>query len=88
MTIKLVTVQFINVVSFGGQLQSLSVNPSGERPGEKPNEISFDPESNLVEIKRVVNGLPKTKYVPLSNVASFEPAPPEEKPEAKKETKK
>jgi hypothetical protein len=79
MTIKLVNVQFVNIVSFGGQLQSLSVNPSGERPGEKPNEISFDPESSLVEIKRVVNGVPKTKYSPLSNVASFEPAPVEAK---------
>ena len=84
MTVKLVNVQFINVVSFGGQLQSLSVNPSGERPGEKPNEISFDPESSLVEIKRVVNGRPTVKYVPLSNVASFEPAPVEEKSEVKK----
>lgn len=84
MTIKLVNVQFVNIVSFGGQLQSLSVNPTGDRPGEKPNEISFDPESNLIEIKRLVNGVPKTKYIPLSNVASFEPAPVEKKPEVKK----
>ena len=84
MTIKLVNVQFVNIVSFGGQLQSLSVNPTGDRPGEKPNEISFDPESNLIEIKRIVNGLPKTKYVPMSNVASFEPAPAEKKAEAPK----
>ena len=46
--------------------------------------ISFDPESSLVEIKRVVNGRPTVKYVPLSNVASFEPAPVEEKSEVKK----
>lgn len=84
MTIKLINVQFVNIVSFGGQLQSLSVNPSGERPGEKPNEISFDPESSLVEIKRMVNGQPKVKYVPLSNIASFEPAPAEKKAEAPK----
>lgn len=84
MTIKLNSVQFVNTVSFGGSLQSLSVNPVGDRPGALPNEISFDPESNLIEIKRIVNGVPQKRYVPMSNVASFEPAPVEKKPEVKK----
>ena len=80
MTVKLASVQFINVVSFGGQLQSLSINPSGERPGEKPNEILLDETTQLIQLKRIVNGVPKVRYVPMSNVASFEPAPVEEKP--------
>jgi len=70
---KLKHVQFVNVVQFGGSLQSLSVKPVGDQPGQGENEIEVDEKMRFVRLGRRVNGIPAVKFVPMSNVASFEP---------------
>lgn len=69
---KLSLVQFVNVVSFGGQLQSASLRPVGDRPGQGTMEILADLDKGLVYLTKNVNGRPVTKLVPMSNIASFE----------------
>jgi hypothetical protein len=78
---KLKHVQFVNVVQFGGSLQSLSVQPVGDQPGQTENEIEFDEKMRFVRLARRVNGRHAVKFVPVANVASFEPAEEEVKVE-------
>lgn len=63
-------VQFINVVSFGGQLQSASNKPVGDRPGQGGMEIELGEHG--VKLSRSINGIPTVRHVPLSNVAAME----------------
>jgi len=74
---KLRYVQFVNVVSFGGQLQSASNKPVGDRPGQGGVEIELSEHG--VKLTKQMNGVAITRHVPLSNVASMEfvdePAP-------------
>ncbi len=75
---KLTYVQFINPVSFGGQLQSASNKPVGDRPGQGAMAIelgSFE-GARCVALTKTINGVPTTRMVPLTNVAMFEPAEP------------
>lgn len=80
---KLTKVQFANNVSFGGMLQSASTEPVGDRPGEGAMSIDYDEKLALVSLTKKVNGVLKTKLVPLSNVVAFEIAD-EPKPVVKK----
>jgi len=83
---RIKTMQFKNVVSFGGQLQSASVNPVGDRPGAVAMTIELDDSMRFFELVKNVNGVKVTKIVPMDNVASFEPLE-ESKPEPKKAAK-
>lgn len=69
---KLKHVQFRDTVSFGGMLQSVSNDVVGDRPGQTPAHIEYDPESQFVAVTKTVNGKLTTKLVPMSNVAAFE----------------
>lgn len=69
---KLKHVQFRDTVSFGGMLQSVSTTVVGDRPGQTPALIEFDPESDFIAVTKTVNGTLTTKLVPMSNVAAFE----------------
>lgn len=84
---KIKNLQFKNVVSFGGQLQSASVNVVGDRPGATPMSIELDDSMRFFELIKSVNGIRTTKIVPMDNVASFEPLD-EPKVEAKPAVKK
>lgn len=74
---KLKYVQFVNVVSFGGQLQSASNKPVGDRPGQ--GGIDLELTEHGVRLTKNLNGVSITRFVPLSNVAAMEfidePAP-------------
>lgn len=74
---KLKSVQFISVVSFGGQLQSASNKPVGDRPGQGGMDIELGEYG--VKLSKTINGIPSVRHVPLANVASMEfieePAP-------------
>ena len=83
---KIKTIQFKSVVSFGGQLQSASVDPVGDRPGSTPMSIELDDSMRFFELIKSVNGRRTTKIVPMDNVASFEPLD-EPKVEPKKAAK-
>lgn len=85
---KIVHVDFISVVSFGGSLKSVtSRGVVGDRPGQKAADIELL-EGDILKITREVNGITRSKYVPMTNVASFEveevKAAPAVKPEEKK----
>lgn len=67
---KIKHVQFINVVSFGGQLQSASNKPVGDRPGQGGMDIELSEHG--VKLSKSINGVPTTRHVPLSNVAAME----------------
>jgi hypothetical protein len=70
---KLDNVQFVNTVSFGGQLQSASIRAVGDRPGQGGMTIEIDEKMRFVALTKAVNGIMKTRLVPMSNIASFEP---------------
>jgi len=76
---KLKFVQFRNNVSFGGQLQSASISPVGDRPGQGGMEIDLDEKANIVRLRKPVNGIMEERFVPMSNIASFQPLPVEKK---------
>jgi hypothetical protein len=76
---KIDNVQFINTVSFGGQLQSASIRAVGDRPGQGGMEIELDEKMRFMALTKFVNGQTRTRLVPMSNIASFEPIV-EEKP--------
>lgn len=80
---KLKSVQFVSVVSFGGQLQSAGLGVVGDRPGQVPMQIEGDLEAGYITLTKVVNGQLQSRLVPMSNVASFELLP-----EAKETSKK
>lgn len=80
---RIKTVQFKNVVSFGGQLQSAG-GLVGDRPGATAMEVELDDEQRFFKLTKFVNGKEATRFVPMENVASFEPAPVEAKPAAVK----
>lgn len=91
MKVPIVSVQFINVVSFGGQIKSASaVSPSNpERAGSTPFEIELDEASGIFKVTKTLSGVVKSKYVPMTNVASFEvDERPVEKAEPKPAVKK
>lgn len=73
---KLSYVQFIHPVSFGGQLQSASNRAVGDRPGQGNMEIELGVLEGVscISLSKLVNGVPATRLVPLSNVAMFEAA--------------
>ncbi len=81
--IRISEVQFVHVVSFGGQIKSASGTSPGrpDRPGSKPHEILFDPESMTFSLTGKIGPVMRTKYVHVSNVSGWEVAPPEEKKE-------
>lgn len=79
---KIKNVQFRNVVSFGGQLQSAGGHV-GDRPGSVPMEVELDDEQRFFKLSKNVNGVATVRFVPMENVASFEPMP-EVKPAVKK----
>lgn len=79
---KIDNVQFVNTVSFGGQLQSASIRAVGDRPGQGGMEIELDEKMRFVALTKSVNGMPRTKLVPMTNIASFEPIVEETKPAA------
>lgn len=81
---KIDNVQFVNTVSFGGQLQSASSKPVGDRPGQGAMTIELDDEMRFVALTKHVNGLKKTRLVPMTNIASFEAIVEEAKPSVKK----
>ena len=66
-------VQFINTVSFGGQLQSASIHAVGDRPGQGGMEIEMDEKMRFISLTKLLNGNPSTRLVPMTNVAAFEP---------------
>lgn len=70
------SVQFVNVVSFGGQLQSVSTTPVGDRPGQIGNKIELDEKWRFIAITKSLNGIMTTKIVPMTNVACFEALEP------------
>lgn len=72
---KLKMVQFVNVVSFGGQLQSATNTVVGDRPGQVAADLELDEKMRFITMTRAVNGVLQTKQVPMSNVACFELAP-------------
>jgi hypothetical protein len=78
---RLSFVQFVNVVNFGGSIQSANDNPNGvgDRPGAGGTVIELDDAQAFVKLTRTLNGKPTTRYVPMSNIATFEvkdvPAP-------------
>lgn len=89
---NLLRVDFINNVSFGGQIRSASsTSPQHpDRPGSGKFKLRLVEVSGIpcVEIVGVEAGREKVKNVPFTNVSTFEVAPPEEKKEEKKpETK-
>jgi hypothetical protein len=69
---KLDNVQFVNTVSFGGQLQSASIRAVGDRPGQGGMTIEIDEKMRFIALTKSVNGITKTRLVPMTNVASFE----------------
>lgn len=71
---KLTYVQFVHVVFFGGQLQSASNKPVGDRPGQGAMDIELDDKMRFVALTKNVNGKPATKLVPMSNIAAFDVA--------------
>jgi hypothetical protein len=81
---KLDNVQFVNTVSFGGQLQSASTRAVGDRPGQGGMAIELDEKMRFVALTKSVNGVQKTRLVPMSNIASFEPIIEDVKPSVKK----
>ena len=81
---KIDNVQFINTVSFGGQLQSASIRAVGDRPGQGGMLIEMDNEMRFMSLTKSVNGATKTRLVPMTNVASFEVIEEAAKPVAKK----
>lgn len=81
---KIDNVQFVNTVSFGGQLQSASTRAVGDRPGQGAMIIELDEEMRFVALTKTVNGNKKTRLVPMTNIASFEPVIEEAKPAAAK----
>lgn len=86
-TIPIISIQFINSVSFGGQLQSASsVSPSNpERAGATPFDLELDEGSGIFRVTKRAAGITKSKYVPMTNVAAFEvDERPVEKAAAKK----
>lgn len=69
---RLKHVQFKTTVSFGGQLQSASINPVGDRPGQSGCEIDLDEKTQTISIAKVMNGKHTIRHVPMSNVAAYE----------------
>ncbi len=65
-------VQFINVVSFAGQIKSCNGRVVGDRPGQVPTEIEVDEKMRFFKLSRIIDGKPRVKYVPMSNVSGFE----------------
>ncbi len=65
-------VNFVHVVSFGGQLQSASCNPVGDRPGQGGMKIELDEKWRFIALTKVVNGKSVTHIVPMTNVSGFE----------------
>jgi hypothetical protein len=76
---KIERVDFVNVVNFGGSLRSATTKPSGANPGEGNTKIDLTEDMCFVMLTKSVNGKPLTKYVPMTNISSFQPVPPEEK---------
>lgn len=80
MPIKIGSVQFINVVAFGGQIKSAQDGTVvGDRAGQTPTTIMLDDKQRFFELSKTVNGKVMRKVVPMSNVSGFEiidePAP-------------
>jgi hypothetical protein len=69
---KIKEVQFINVVSFGGQIKSCNGKVVGDRPGQEAAEIELDEKQRFFKMSKVMNGKLRSKYVPMSNVSGFE----------------
>lgn len=69
---KLKHAQFVSTVSFGGQLQSISVNVVGDRPGQTGAVIELDEKMRFVSITKLMNGQSVTRVVPMSNIACYE----------------
>ena len=69
---KVKEVQFINVVSFGGQIKSCNGRVVGDRPGQVPTDIEVDEKQRFFKLSRIMEGKLRTKYVPMSNVSGFE----------------
>ena len=65
-------VNFLHVVSFGGQLQSASCNPVGDRPGQARMKIELDEKWRFIALTKVVNGQTVTHIVPMTNFSGFE----------------
>ena len=85
MKIPILSVSFVNPVSFGGQIKSASsTSPSNpERAGSTPFDIELDEASGIFKVAKNASGIVKVKYVPMQNVACFEvleEAKPEVKP--------
>jgi hypothetical protein len=87
---KVANVQFKEVVSFDGQQKSASssVAANGDRPGATPCEIEFDPESMTFSLSKNIKGIPRVKFVHVSNVTGWELLPEVKKEEKKPEAKK
>ena len=77
-------VQFINPVSFGGQITSANGKVVGDRPGQTPIDIEVDEKQRFFKLSKVMDGKSRVKYVPMSNVSGFEIIEEEVKPAAKK----
>lgn len=74
MPIKIAGVQFINVVSFGGQIKSAQDGSVvGDRAGQTPTVITLDDKQRFFELTKTINGRVLKKLVPMSNVSGFEP---------------
>ena len=69
---KVKEVQFINVVSFGGQIKSCNGKVVGDRPGQTATDIEVDEKQRFFKLSRVMDGKMRVKYVPMSNVSGFE----------------
>ena len=80
---KVKEVQFVNVVSFGGQIKSCNGRVVGDRPGQTPTDIEVDEKQRFFKLSKVMDGKLRVKYVPMSNVSGFEVVE-EDKPAAPK----
>lgn len=69
---KIKTVQFCTPVNFGGTLVSASCKPVGDRIGESGTVIELSDDKCFISLSKNVNGIPTTKWVPLTNVACYE----------------
>ena len=77
---KVKEVQFINVVSFFGQIKSCNGRVVGDRPGQVPTDIEVDEKLRFFKLSRIHDGKLRVKTVPMSNVSGFDLAEEEVKP--------
>ena len=69
---KVREVQFVNVVSFGGQIKSCNGKVVGDRPGQTATDVEVDEKMRFFKLSRIMDGKLRVKYVPMSNVSGFE----------------